>query len=90
MKVAIVMFDGVQALDVAGPLDVFAEANTHSRPSISDMKSRSSDTKRACVTCSNGMQSSFPLAIATSTRHSTCCWWPADRSCPMPPPPRVL
>ncbi|MFL9895417.1 GlxA family transcriptional regulator, partial [Paraburkholderia sp. RL17-381-BIF-C] len=28
MKVAIVIFDGVQALDVAGPLDVFAEANT--------------------------------------------------------------
>jgi transcriptional regulator GlxA family with amidase domain len=27
MKVAIVVFDGVQALDVAGPMDVFAEAN---------------------------------------------------------------
>ncbi len=26
MKVAIVIFDGVQSLDVAGPLDVFAEA----------------------------------------------------------------
>ncbi|MFL9878388.1 GlxA family transcriptional regulator [Herbaspirillum rhizosphaerae] len=27
MKVTLVVFDGVQALDVAGPLDVFAEAN---------------------------------------------------------------
>jgi transcriptional regulator GlxA family with amidase domain len=27
MKVVIVVFDGVQALDVAGPMDVFAEAN---------------------------------------------------------------
>ncbi len=29
MKVAIVVFDGVQSLDVAGPLDVFAEANAN-------------------------------------------------------------
>lgn len=28
MKLTLVVFDGVQALDVAGPLDVFAEANT--------------------------------------------------------------
>ena len=28
MKVAIFIFDGFQALDVAGPLDVYAEANT--------------------------------------------------------------
>lgn len=27
MKVTLILFDGVQALDVAGPLDVFAEAN---------------------------------------------------------------
>ncbi|TXI90160.1 MAG: GlxA family transcriptional regulator, partial [Cupriavidus sp.] len=27
MKLALVVFDGVQALDVAGPMDVFAEAN---------------------------------------------------------------
>ena len=27
MKLALVVFDGVQSLDVAGPLDVFAEAN---------------------------------------------------------------
>ena len=26
--VAIVVYDGVQALDVAGPMDVFSEANT--------------------------------------------------------------
>jgi putative intracellular protease/amidase len=26
--VAIVVYEGVQALDVAGPLDVFSEANT--------------------------------------------------------------
>ena len=27
MKLTLVVLDGVQALDVAGPLDVFAEAN---------------------------------------------------------------
>lgn len=32
MKVAIVVFDGVQALDVAGPMDVFAEANNFLPP----------------------------------------------------------
>lgn len=32
MKVAIVVFDGVQALDVAGPMDVFAEANNFLSP----------------------------------------------------------
>ena len=29
MKLALVVFDGVQSLDVAGPLDVFAEANAN-------------------------------------------------------------
>ncbi len=29
LKVAIALPDGVQALDVAGPVDVFAEANTY-------------------------------------------------------------
>jgi transcriptional regulator GlxA family with amidase domain len=32
-KVAIVIHDGVQALDVAGPVDVFAEANVYVSPS---------------------------------------------------------
>jgi transcriptional regulator GlxA family with amidase domain len=32
LKVAIVVFDGVQALDVAGPMDVFAEANNFLLP----------------------------------------------------------
>ena len=32
MKLTLVVLDGVQALDVAGPLDVFAEANRHLAP----------------------------------------------------------
>lgn len=59
MKVAIVVFDGAQALDVAGPLDVFAEANAflpaHQRYEVS-VVGREAGT----VTCSNGMQ----LAVA--------------------------
>ncbi|MBN3785410.1 GlxA family transcriptional regulator [Burkholderia sp. Ac-20353] len=63
MKVAIVIFDGVQALDVAGPLDVFAEANTylpdHQRYEVSLVGSQA-----GTVTCSNGMQLSVPVGFA--------------------------
>jgi transcriptional regulator GlxA family with amidase domain len=63
MKVAIVIFDGVQALDVAGPLDVFAEANTilseQQKYEVSLVGPRSGN-----VTCSNGMQVSVPFGYA--------------------------
>ena len=63
MKVAIVIFDGVQALDVAGPLDVFAEANTilseQQKYQVSLVGPRSGN-----VTCSNGMQLSVPFGYA--------------------------
>jgi transcriptional regulator GlxA family with amidase domain len=63
MKVAIVIFDGVQALDVAGPLDVFAEANTqlpdHQKYEVSLV-----GTRAGTVTCSNGMQLSVPFGFA--------------------------
>lgn len=62
MKVAIVVFDGVQALDVAGPLDVFAEANTylpvHQRYEVSLVGKRA-----GTVTCSNGMQLSVQFGF---------------------------
>ena len=54
MKVAIVVFEGVQALDVAGPVDVFAEANTflppHQHYEVSLVGVRSGN-----VRCSSGM-----------------------------------
>jgi transcriptional regulator GlxA family with amidase domain len=60
MKVAIVIFDGVQALDVAGPMDVFAEANTflpaHHRYQVVLVGARA-----GTVSCSNGMQLSVPF-----------------------------
>ncbi|MGF6726656.1 transcriptional regulator GlxA family with amidase domain [Paraburkholderia sp. GAS41] len=63
MKVAIVIFDGVQALDVAGPLDVFAEANTllseQQKYEVSLVGPRA-----GAVTCSNGMQLSVPYGFA--------------------------
>jgi transcriptional regulator GlxA family with amidase domain len=63
MKVAIVVFDGAQALDVAGPLDVFAEANTflpaHQRYEVS-VVGREAGT----VTCSNGMQLAVSFGFA--------------------------
>lgn len=63
MEVAIVVFDGVQALDVAGPLDVFAEANTylpeHEKYEVSLVAHRAGP-----VTCSNGMQLSARFGFA--------------------------
>jgi transcriptional regulator GlxA family with amidase domain len=63
MKVGIVVFDGVQALDVAGPMDVFAEANTflpeHQRYQVSLVGSQA-----GAVSCSNGMQLSVPYGYA--------------------------
>ncbi|NYH25918.1 GlxA family transcriptional regulator [Paraburkholderia bryophila] len=63
MKVAIVIFDGAQALDVAGPLDVFAEANTilskEQRYEVSLVGPRA-----GTLTCSNGMQLAVPLGYA--------------------------
>jgi transcriptional regulator GlxA family with amidase domain len=55
MKLAIVVFDGVLALDVAGPMDVFTEANNFLSPdqqyeiTLVGMRSGS-------VRCSNGME----------------------------------
>ncbi|CAB3747483.1 HTH-type transcriptional regulator CdhR [Paraburkholderia solisilvae] len=63
MKVAIVVFDGVQALDLAGPMDVFAEANTflpeHLKYEVFLVRGQGGP-----VTCSNGMQLSIPLCYA--------------------------
>jgi transcriptional regulator GlxA family with amidase domain len=55
MKLAIVVFDGVLALDVAGPMDVFAEANNFLDPDqqyeITLVGMRSGN-----VRCSNGLE----------------------------------
>jgi transcriptional regulator GlxA family with amidase domain len=63
MRVAIFVFDGVQALDVAGPLDVFAEANTflpeHQRYQVFIVGYRA-----GVVSCSNGMQVAVPHGYA--------------------------
>ena len=63
MKVAIVVFDGVQALDVAGPLDVFAEANTFLREDQA-YEVVLVGPRSGAVTCSNGMQLSVPFGYA--------------------------
>jgi transcriptional regulator GlxA family with amidase domain len=60
MKVAIVLFDGVQALDLAGPLDVFAEANTH-LPEHRQYEVTLVGREAGLVTCSNGMQVRVPV-----------------------------
>jgi transcriptional regulator GlxA family with amidase domain len=60
MKVTVVVLEGVQALDIAGPLDVFAEANTFLREqdryevSLVGLSS-------GLVSCSNGMQLTVPM-----------------------------
>jgi len=65
MKVAIVLFDGVQALDVAGPLDVFAEANTH-LPAHRQYEVSLVGREAGIVTCSNGMQIIVPNGYCES------------------------
>jgi transcriptional regulator GlxA family with amidase domain len=65
MKVAIVLFDGVQALDVAGPLDVFAEANTH-LPDHQRYEVSLVGREAGMVTCSNGMQIVVPVGYLDS------------------------
>ncbi|RKR45999.1 GlxA family transcriptional regulator [Paraburkholderia sp. BL17N1] len=63
MKVAIVIFDDVQALDVAGPLDVFAEANTF-LPEHQQYEVVLMANEAGTVACSNGMQLTVPHAYA--------------------------
>lgn len=66
MKLAIVVFDGVQALDVAGPVDVFAEANTflppHQRYEVALVGVRSGS-----VACSSGLGINVPFDYESYT-----------------------
>lgn len=60
MKVMVVVLDGVQALDIAGPLDVFAEANTF-LPEQDRYEVSFVGLSSGVVTCSNGMQLTVPF-----------------------------
>src|SRR5450830_84106 len=53
--VALLVFPGVQALDVSGPLDVFAEANRF-LPASRHYRLQVIGSTRAAIACSNGMQ----------------------------------
>lgn len=53
-SVAIAIHEGVQALDVAGPLDVFAEANHYLEPSKQYVTTMVAESLRP-IRCSNGM-----------------------------------
>lgn len=64
MKITILVFNGVQALDVAGPLDVFAEANTF-LPTDQRYEVSLVGLQAGIVTCSNGMA----LSVLTDYRH---------------------
>jgi transcriptional regulator GlxA family with amidase domain len=55
MKITLVVLDGVQALDVAGPLDVFTEAN-HLLPAADRYEITLVGGGADSVTCSSGMQ----------------------------------
>jgi transcriptional regulator GlxA family with amidase domain len=63
MKVAIVVSDRAQALDVAGPLDVFAEANAN-LPEDRRYEVSLVGNRAGTVTCSNGMQLAVPFGYA--------------------------
>lgn len=64
MKLALVVFDGVQALDVAGPLDVFAEANSF-LPSDQRYDVSMVGVHPGNVRCSNGMEIAVPYHYST-------------------------
>ena len=63
MKVAIVVLDGVQAMDVAGLLDVLSEANTFLTDNQQYQVTLIGEHARH-VACSNAMQLCVPLAYA--------------------------
>jgi transcriptional regulator GlxA family with amidase domain len=69
MKLTLVVFDGVQALDVSGPLDVFAEANELLPPG-DRYEISLVGVKAGAVTCSNGMQILVPTDYRSHTGHS--------------------
>jgi transcriptional regulator GlxA family with amidase domain len=53
--IAILVFPGVQALDVSGPMDVFAEANRFLNPA-DHYRLLVVGTERGMICCSNGLQ----------------------------------
>ena len=59
MKLALVVFKGVQALDVAGPLDVFAEANSF-LPEGQRYDVSMVGVQPGNIRCSNGMEIAIP------------------------------
>jgi transcriptional regulator GlxA family with amidase domain len=89
MKVAIAIFDGVQALDVAGPLDVFAEANAYlpndQKYEVSLVASRSGP-----VTCSNGMQLTARFGYGELDEQHDLVLVPGGPQLPDAPPPEDL
>lgn len=89
MKVAIAIFDGVQALDVAGPLDVFAEANAYlpndRKYEVSLVASRSGP-----VTCSNGMQLTARFGYDELHAQHDLVLVPGGPQLPDAPPPENL
>src|SRR4051812_38403093 len=66
--VAIVVFPGVQSLDVSGPLDVFAEANRFLAPQ-DHYRLQVIGIERGAMACSNGLSVTahrhFSEALAT-------------------------
>jgi transcriptional regulator GlxA family with amidase domain len=54
MKLVIVVFDGVQALDIAGPMDVFAEANNY-LPAHQHYQVTLVGLRAGSVRCANGL-----------------------------------
>jgi transcriptional regulator GlxA family with amidase domain len=68
MKLALVVFEGAQALDIAGPLDVFAEANSllpeGQRYDVSMVGVRPGN-----IRCSNGMEIVVPYSYQNYPGH---------------------
>jgi transcriptional regulator GlxA family with amidase domain len=66
-EVAVIIHEGVQALDVAGPLDVFAAANGF-LPTDDHYRCLLLARERSPVRCSNGMRMTADLSFAEARR----------------------
>ena len=71
--VAILIFPGVQSLDVTGPMDVFCEANRFLAPA-DHYQLEVIGQVQGQIACSNGLSLQATSTTARHCKPMTCCW----------------
>src|SRR5450830_1440780 len=77
---AVVVFPGVQSLDVTGPMDVFAEANSFLPPDA-QYRLEVIGVEHGWLACSNGLAIQAHGISARLRSVTICCCAPAGRAC---------